>query len=463
MWHLHTALNFIKLVLLISLGLTFLLGQGWLVVGPILHGSLTIKKKDVSLLQEIPLALISGLIINYGIVLCFQSLKISLVAGCLVSIFGTCCFALYVFRYHIRQMLTPASMDKWIGIFFVCLLFLSPILAEPLKDWDARSIWFFHAKMIYMAGSFDQSAGWQHPSVGFSHTDYPKLVPTLAAQVAYIMGFWNEYIPKASLFFMLVPAVIWLFTFARRSFSFAILLLLIPFSFYPFMWNGRMDGYLALYFSIAMLLLGRYINSSQSIDMVSSLCCLFALLYLKNEGALAALTGLISIIFMHFLKKKKLFNQNRFFINWKYYLAGLMAMLPFVLWNLYKQHWNLSNDLGIGTTQSFLRIISRLADGSYKLVFQNLYKQIEGALLLLGLLYFASVAWNKSLTKEGLPALIAAGLYCLSMIIIYLLTPVPLAWHLSASIDRTMLSVNGCVFISSYYILNTIENNESIP
>ena len=458
-----TVINAIKLFLLISLGLTFLLGQGWLVVGPLLHGSLTIKKKDVPLLQEIPLALLSGLIINHGIILCFQSLRLGLIAGCIISIFGIYCFTLYIFRHHAQQILNPAPLNLWVGIVFVCLLFLSLILGEPLKDWDARSIWFFHAKMIYVAGSVGQSAGWQHPSVVFSHTEYPKLVPALAAQVAHIMGFWNEYIPKASLLFMLVPAVTWLFTFARRSFSFVILLLLIPFSFYLLLWNGYMDGYLALYFSVAMLLLGRYINSSQPIDMVSSLCCLAVLLYIKNEGALAALIGLCLTISVQLLKKKTYSIKNIFGAGWKYYLAGLIALLSFVLWNLYKQRWNLSNGLGIGTTQSLLHIFSRLTDGSYKLIFQYVYKQIEGALLLLGLLYFASVAWHKPLPKESLPALIAAGIYCLGMVMIYLLTPFDLAWHLNASINRTMLSVNGCIFIGCYYILNTIENNENVP
>jgi hypothetical protein len=229
MWLLYVAISVIKIFSLISLGLAFLLGQGWLLTGPVLHGSLITEKRNIPLLQEIPLMLMSGLIINYGIILCFQSIKVSLIIGWIISIFGLCCFGLHTFRYHTKESLSPEPINKWIGIIFTCLLFLSPILCEPLREWDARSIWFFHAKMIYEANSIGLSAGWQHPSIIFSHPDYPKLLPALAAQVTYVMGFWNEYIPKTSLFFMLVPGVIWLFTFARRSFSFAILFFLIPF------------------------------------------------------------------------------------------------------------------------------------------------------------------------------------------------------------------------------------------
>ena len=254
------AISAVELSLIICIGLIALLGLGWLVVGPVVQGSLIFNKRDIPLFQEIPLMLVSGIIINYGIILCFQSLDISLIVECILSIFGLICFGIYTFRYFKLQTLRLSSISLWIGISFVCLIFISPILGRPLLGWDARSIWFFHAKMIYVAGSIGRSAGWQHPSIGFSHPDYPNLIPALAAQITNMLGFWNEYIPKISLLFMLIPAVVWLFTFARRSFSFVILLLLIPFSFAPGIWNGYMDGYFALYFSIAMLLFGRYIN-----------------------------------------------------------------------------------------------------------------------------------------------------------------------------------------------------------
>ena len=461
MWLLYIALNIsVKLFLLISLGLLFFLGQGWLVAGPILQGSLTKKNRDIPLLQEIPLMLLSGMMISYGIIMIFRSLSTSLIVEGVLSIFGLCCYGLYAFRNRTRQRLTLASISNWIGISVVCLLVLSPILLEPLSAWDARSIWFFHAKMIYVANSIGQSAGWQHPSIVFSHADYPNLVPAIAAQVSRVVGFWNEYIPKLSLFYMFVPAVIWLFSFSRRSFSFAILLMLIPFSFYSSIWDGYMDGYLALYFSIAMLLLGRYINSSQPVDMVSSICCLISLLYIKNEGVLAAITGLCVIILVLWLKKNYYSAKKVFMENWKHYLVGLIALIPFVIWSLNKQQWGLSNDLEIGTSQSFLRIITRLTDGSYQSVFQSSYEQLEGAFLLLGLLYFVSVINRRSLTKASYPALIAAGIYCLGIIIVYLLTPRDLMWQLHTSIGRTMLAVNASIFVGCYFILNTLEKNQ---
>ena len=58
----------------------------------------------------------------------------------------------------------------------MALLLFVPILSLPLYDWDARSIWFFHGKMIYYAGTLGPEAGWNIQTPQFSHVDYPKLV-----------------------------------------------------------------------------------------------------------------------------------------------------------------------------------------------------------------------------------------------------------------------------------------------
>lgn len=75
----------------------------------------------------------------------------------------------------------------------VLLLYYFTILIDPLEDWDARSIWFFHAKMIAAAESIGLRAGWGHPSLRFSHSDSPNLIPALAAQLSHLLGYWNEY------------------------------------------------------------------------------------------------------------------------------------------------------------------------------------------------------------------------------------------------------------------------------
>lgn len=448
-------INGLKLALLLSAAAIYLLGQGWLVFRLLFRNH---KTGTWSLLQVIPLLLASGLIINLGIVLLLQQIKIALLAGCLVSVIGIYFLVRDVGSMRSRPVFSPGSAYQWLGAAVVCLLLLGPILANPLKDWDARSIWFFRAKMIYTAGTIGLSAGWRDPSIEFSHPDYPILGPVLASQIVTITGFWNEFIPKVSLIFLLLPPVLWLFSFARKSIAFVVLILLIPFTLNRWMWNGYMDAYLVLYFAAALLLLGRYIRAPEIIDLISGLCCLVMLLYLKNEGVLAALGLVCSLVWIYLLMKKT-GPLNFLKIDWIYYLAGFLAILPFLLWSGYKWHWNISNDLEIGAVQSISRIGSRIVDGSSRLVFESIFQKMEAGLLVLTLLWFAA-SWRKAFPRESILPLVAAAIYCLGLIAIYLLTPYRLEWHIRTSIERTMLTVNAGIFVACYFILDALESKK---
>jgi len=452
-------------ILLFSIGF---FGLGWLVVGPILYGSVVSEKTSIPCLQEIALILVCGMVADYGLVLYLQSLQSSLLIGSSLSIFGLVCYVIRSYRCRNREKyFCSISWKKTVGIVVLCGFYFIPILTEPLSAWDARSIWFFHAKMIYAEGALSHAAGWSHPSVTFSHVDYPKLIPVLAAQATYISGFWNEYLPKVALIFMLVPAILWLFSFARRSFSFVFLLMVFPLSLCEWLWNGYMDGYFALYFSISLLLYGRYMISRRTIDIVSSVCCLLLLLNIKGEGLLAVIsviTGFCLIMSIKFVRKqcppiqlKKLFK-----LYWRAGFALFIWLSPFMMWNIYKQRWNLSNDLQIGSMQSLARISSRLTDGSWLVIVERSFEELWSALLILGVACVASAIQKKPVVKESLPALVTGGIYFLGITTIYLLTPYDLLWHLKTSIDRTMLVIRGCIFVGSFFILSALEKPQTM-
>jgi hypothetical protein len=72
-------------------------------------------------------------------------------------------------------------------------------LRAPLSEWDARSIWFFHGKAIYVderiRPQFHQTLAY-----AWSHLDYPVHLPAQAAWAAQFIGEWNERLNKAFLF-----------------------------------------------------------------------------------------------------------------------------------------------------------------------------------------------------------------------------------------------------------------------
>lgn len=456
-----TALNLLRFGLLTTGAVLYLLGLGWLIVGPLLHGSLLRRKMDSLLIEEFPLILLGGFILNFGILLVLQKLKLSLIISGVLALIGLFLFIVYFIRNHIQKVKNPDSINKWVGVGFFVLLLSGPILSNALYDWDARSIWFFHAKMIYFAGSIGLEAGWQDPTVVFSQLDYPKMIPSLAAQIMYIMGFWNEYLPKLSLFLVFIPPVVWLVAFARKTFSYAFLVFLLPFSLFPWLWNGYMDGLLAFYFCIALLLFDRYMREGRKIDLVSSLACALFLLYIKNEGNLALLVLLFAFAVYAIITKWpiKLKIKPGLVIQWRYVIIVIVALIPFVIWNIYERQWGLSSDLGLGSQASFQRLAERLTDGSLTLIITKIFKYINASLMLLVLLLVSILLFRRPFVRESLPAIIATSLYVLGMGLIYLITPHDLVWHLNNSTVRVMELANGGFTIACYLILRTLEQD----
>ncbi len=456
-----TALSLLRLVLLTTGAVLYLVGLGWLIVGPLLHGSLTRRKMDSLLIEEFPLILLGGFILNFGILLILQKLKLTLIIGGVLALVGLILFILYFLRNHIGKAKHPDSINKWVGVGFFILLLSGPILSNALYDWDARSIWFFHSKMIYFAGSIGPEAGWQDPTVVFSQLDYPKMIPSLAAQIMYIMGFWNEYLPKLSLFVVFIPPVVWLVTFARKTFSYAFLVFLLPFSLFPWLWNGYMDGLLAFYFCIALLLFDRYMQEGKKIDLISSIACALFLLYIKNEGNLAMLVLLFAFAVYYIIAKwpLKLKIKPGLSIHWRYVIIVIVALIPFVIWNIYERQWGLSSDLGLGSEASFQRMALRLTDGSLSLIVKKIFKYINASLMLLVLLLVSNLLFRRPFIRESLPAIIATSLYVLGMGLIYLITPHDLVWHLNNSTVRVMELANGGFNIASYLILRALEQD----
>jgi len=456
---LSTVLDLLTIVALIAGCVLYLLGLGWLAVGPLLHGSLFKRRRDTLLVEEFPLILLGGFILNFGILLVVQKLNLSLIVGGVLALAGLVFFGIYLFRHHIGKVRNPDSLNKWVGVVFLNLLLTGPILTSALMAWDARSIWYFHAKMIYFAGSIGLEAGWTDPTVIFSQLDYPKLVPALASQIMYIMGFWNEYLPKLSLFLAFIPAVTWLVTFARKSYSYMFLVIMLPFSLFPWLWNGYMDGLLAFYFCIALLLFDRYMKEGRSIDLVSSLASALFLLYIKNEGNLALLVLLFAFAVYYVIEKKPFKQKLAFKFHWRYAVITITALIPFIIWGIYIKRWGISNDLGLGTESSFDRLFLRLTDGSLEMIISKIFKYINASLMLLVLLLVSNLLFKRPFIKSSLPAIIATSLYILGMAAIYLFTPHDLVWHLNNSTVRVMELANGGFAIACYLLLQGLEDD----
>jgi len=449
--------NPLLLALFIIAAMVYFTGLGWLLVGIPSHGSLIRKKADVSIIQEFAVTILVGMILNYGLVVVIQNLTTSLSVGICLGIIGLVSYIVYLSKQIPKQKLSDQKVTFLLLTFTLLVVLLGPIIVEPLRDWDARSIWFLHAKMIYSAGTIGFPAGWTETAITWSHPDYPKFIPALAAQIAFIFGFWNEYLPKLSLFLTLVPGFIFIINTLKRQVSDVLLFLMVPFSFFPYVWNGYMDGILAFYFAITLIFMIKWSKSNNPTDLFTGICSMTFLMMLKNEGILAFISIIISIILFLFFYRKKVYLKPILSKYWRYFIAICILLIPFLAWLYLKSQWGLQSDLEIGTRTSILQIISRLGDGSWKMILKAEYRHISINLLIAILAFLASLRWKIPAIKDTIPILAAAGVYFLGITFIYLLTPRDLNWHLDTSIERTMMMVNAALIYSWYEVISKIE------
>lgn len=448
------------LALFLVAAIMYFIGLGWLITGFALHGSLIHRKINASRLQEFAIILLVGMILNYGLIMIFQRLMTSLIIGISLSLFGLTAYFIYLHNQHIILKPANSTIAAILGTITMLMLIISPIIVEPLENWDARSIWFLHAKMIYSAGTIGPPADWLNPAVSWSHPEYPKFIPALAGQTAFIFEFWNEYLPKLALFLTLIPGVILFLGNAQKKISFILLFLMIPFSFFPYVWDGYMDGILAFYFAIALLLIAKYHKSNNPIDLFSALTCTVLLVLLKNEGMLAGISLIVATV-VYLLINRTDFSLNQKNNNhWRYILATGILLIPFFAWLYYQTRWNLQSDLNLGTRESIIHIFSRLTDGSWKTIIKTEYREISINVLIVVLVFLAATRWKIYAIKEALPVIMAAGVYFLGITVIYLLTPRNLTWHLNTSVGRTMMLVNAALIVTWYIFITKIEHHD---
>ncbi len=139
--------------------------------------------------------------------------------------------------------------NLYLKIFFLLVILIS--LGTPVFEWDARSIWLFHAKRIFYDNSIFSVVD---NYASFSHNAYPSLVPALASSLAKTIGHWNEVFPKLAFTLMFLPPLIIIHVFLKGA-EYLIFLSIVLFIIGKFLFNGWADGLVAVYFGISSFLM----------------------------------------------------------------------------------------------------------------------------------------------------------------------------------------------------------------
>lgn len=407
--------------------------------------------------QQLALAFAVGLSLNYALGLLLSDLRWVLIAGTAIAT-ASLAWAL-ARRPHALAGIFAMGWLRWLFSVALVLGAAGAILFEPLQGWDARSVWFFNARRIFFSEGLVAGDGWTNRAYVFSHVDYPKLLPLLAAQFAHAWGRWNEFIPKASLLVLLAPIVVAFMGLARRlGLSLLFLAAGLLLSTKEFLWNGYVDTYLCLYAVVGMLYLARWLSTSTPLDLACGAAFLGVAANLKNEGLLVVLCVAAGLIAWFAVSASARRAQTTRMWPAGVWIALLLPCLGFLAWTLIKQRWQLASDMEIGAG-SAVRVWQRLQEGRLAQVAQSLVVQSgagTAAGLFLGTALLARILQTPVPAAAAFPALVAT-LYSAGMFLVYLATPHDVAWHLATSAERTMLLALFAYLGSTFLVLQAME------
>jgi hypothetical protein len=408
----------------------------------------------------------SGILVNFSLVLCGLALDRVITIGALI---GAAALVHSLVATRRRQSARQESAGRAVVVTAIGLLVLLAcyflILDEPISRWDARSVWFFHAKMIWVANALRLSSGFGDPTIAFSSPAYPHLVPALAAQLAALKGLWNEFIPKTALLVMLVPVTAWIASLRTPRLSYLTLLLLAV-AFDGWLSNGYMDAYLILYAGLAVLFVGRHLAGGGDLNLYSGLAAAGIALGIKNEGMLFGACLAAAVVCTPAGRAGIARTIRRLPRDRQLPAALVTALLPTVLWTIEKNLWAIKSELTGDSAAASSRIASRLADGrTPQFVLDYLIVQSPAIWIPIALTIALAVfcRWQRIRIHPGaVLAATTALFYFVGIYAAYLSTPISLEFHLATSATRTTAGVRMALMVAIYFMLTTLERASDI-
>ena len=318
---------------------------------------------------------------------------------------------------------------SWYLLTLLVLLLVIRHTAEaffhPLAAWDARSIWFFHAKAIY----FDKGISLEflkNPAYLWSHPDYPPAIPLLAAYHSYFLGEWSEVYAKSFLFFHWLCSLLALAGSCKRRgalpVTVAFTLIFLDLDLGKNCIQGYADAFLAILLVLAIFQENRMLRI-----VLLSFCAL-----VKSEALVFALIFYLSKLVLDSFSKKSI----------KESLLGLSVCFP---WKVFcwissikgEYSWSVSSLIKLPAEQ-YLRRTQLVLD--FALDSLILQFGLSGcALLAMPLVLAPLIAIKFSHKDLFLFWLVYLG-SALATLVIYITAPIPVPWLLENSFARVVYS-----------------------
>ena len=328
---------------------------------------------------------------------------------------------------------------------FAVVSFAASSAIVPHGSWDAWAIWNARARFLSL-GYPDWHDGFLAPA---SHPDYPLLLPVSVARMWALAGHHGVSVPIAlaalfaTLVVLLAGAAIWRESGPARGLLAAAFVLANP-TFAGWAPAQVADVPLSLYMLLALVFMTAAMRRPDALSLWA-FCGMSAGLaaWTKNEGLAFAI---VIVLVAAYYAGRSPGRRARLAS-----LSALMAGAAPALFVVVRFKFTLAyNDL-IGR-QSVDRILENISNHDrISLVLGSVAREIWfGGAALIGILpllavYVASSGVSRQRMAEVRPALVTLAIMLAIYMMVYVLTPFPLQWHLTTSLGRLVLHLTPSV------------------
>ena len=352
-------------------------------------------------------------------------------------------FLIIIFVFYFQNFIE----NPFLKIFFLFIVFIS--LGTPAFEWDARSIWLFHAKRIF----YENSIYVLGDNYAFGHNEYPNLAPAFASSLAILVGHWNEVFPKLSFTLMFLPPLILTYSFLKDT-RYLIFLSIVFFIIGKFLFNGWVDGLVAIYFGLSTFLMyllfitDTNFYKNRLLFYLLAICFFTSLTLIKNEGAILLFILFATTFLIKFYKRELRKDISK--------LALLsISFFPIIFWKLFCYSKGIGDDYFNAST--LLNVLSRADNlNNYILISYFLFLNEK---FLVALIFFIASFWIK-VNKDLFSFVITVtAMYILILFFVYLSTPYDFYWQLNSSAARVIKSLSFLLAFFGLYNLKDYKIN----
>lgn len=288
--------------------------------------------------------------------------------------------------------------------------------------WDAWYIWDLHSRYLM------DSNNWQQMLLNKegAHPDYPIVLPALLAFAKQLFFFIEGWVVNYAVHFLitlLIPVIIFTETYKKSIFvSGLVLILFVTNDFYITQGLIQLaDTLLAMFFLFALISIN---NSKEDKRMIGISAAFLGLCMLtKNEGII------IAAIFI-------LFHAKTFFLKGNLKPFALGIAIPLLTWGLFKTVYAPTNDMVSGQNADTWQLI--LDTDRYKLIYNSFVANFKEHFrdIRYGITFYLFFLAIKGKWPDKQIVMVFA--ICVVYMLIYVVSPYDLEWHLFTSQSRLM-------------------------